>query len=278
MKTLTLSEFHAQAKTQNVMRDDVAFVCPMCGTIQSPRLLISEGIGACYDTVKTIIGFNCVGRYTGKDSPNEEKGKGHGCNWSLGGLLQMHELEVLRLTGNTSPVLNWLHPSRLRSWSVVWENAMNKANTITKHQWVGIEDHLKTGRAVNFKYQGADITVRKMQVSETKLAYIIQVNDKALLGFLKEGHHDYQPLSAVFLRKRIINPYASTVRKIAAKRGGKAYLKRKENSWMTERSVEVTDTFFPTARTVVSHFRKIEGLELVTPVLINQEASDAAAC
>ncbi|MGQ3662050.1 hypothetical protein [Citrobacter braakii] len=155
---------------------------------------------------------------------------------------------------------------------------MNKASTITKPQWTGIEDRLKTGRAVNFKYQGADITVRKMQVSETKLAYIILVNDKALVGFLEEGHHDYQPLSAVFLRKRIINPYTSTVRKIAAKRGGKALLKRKENRWMTERSMEVTDTFFPTARTVVSHFRKIEGLELVTPVLINQEASNAAAC
>lgn len=112
MKTLTLSEFHAQAKTQNVMRDDVAFVCPMCGTIQSSRLLISEGVGACYDTVKTIIGFNCVGRYTGKGSPNEEKGKGHGCNWSLGGLLQVHELEVITPDGKYVPCFELATPEQ----------------------------------------------------------------------------------------------------------------------------------------------------------------------
>lgn len=103
MKTLTLSEFHAQAKTQNVIREDVAFICPMCGTVQSSRLLISEGVGACYETVKTIIGFSCVGRYTGKGSPNVEKGKGHGCNWTLGGLLQTHKLEVITPDGQYVP-------------------------------------------------------------------------------------------------------------------------------------------------------------------------------
>lgn len=103
MKKLTLIEFHAQAKAQNVIREDVAFICPMCGTVQSSRLLISEGVGACYETVKTIIGFNCVGRFTGKGSPSVEKGKGHGCNWSLGGLFHMHELEVITPDGKIVP-------------------------------------------------------------------------------------------------------------------------------------------------------------------------------
>lgn len=103
MKTLTLEEFHAQAKTQKVIREDVAFICPMCGTVQSSRLLISEGVGACYESVKTIIGFNCVGRYTGKGSPSGEKGKNHGCNWTLGGLFQTHELEVITPDGKHVP-------------------------------------------------------------------------------------------------------------------------------------------------------------------------------
>lgn len=151
-------------------------------------------------------------------------------------------------------------------------------STITKPQWARIEDLIKTGRTVDFKYQGAVIAVRKTQVSETKLAYIVLVNDKVLVGFHKEDHHDYQPLSAVFLRKRTTNPYASTVSRISKERGGKALLKRKENRWMTEERLEVVDTFFPTARTVVTHFRKIEGLELVSPVLVHEGAGDAATC
>lgn len=103
MKKLTLIEFHSLAKAQNVVREDIAFICPMCGTVQSSHLLISEGVGACYDTVKTILGFSCVGRFTGKGSPSDEKGKQHGCNWSLGGLLQMHQLEITTPDGTIVP-------------------------------------------------------------------------------------------------------------------------------------------------------------------------------
>jgi len=109
------------------------------------------------------------------------------------------------------------------------------------------------------------VEVAKIQTDETHLAYIVVLNDEVLLGFLREGHEKYQPLSAIFLRKRLINTTAKIAREIAKERGGKAWLKRKENRHYSEKDSEVTDTFFPTAKTVVNHFRKIEGLTLRSP-------------
>lgn len=95
MKTLTLDEFRAELKAQGVEREDYAFKCPMCGTIQSGRMLINAGAGADFDAINGMVGFSCVGRFTRKTSPSIEKGKNHGCNWTLGGLFQMHTLEVI---------------------------------------------------------------------------------------------------------------------------------------------------------------------------------------
>lgn len=133
---------------------------------------------------------------------------------------------------------------------------------INKMQWVGIENALKFGAQVRFLYQGHEIDVLKIKTSETKMAYIVSEGDHALLGFLKKEDNSYNPLTEVFLRKRLINPHARLARSISKERGGKAYLKRKENRYMTEKTLEVTETFFSTARAVVTHFRKINGLEL----------------
>lgn len=133
---------------------------------------------------------------------------------------------------------------------------------INKLQWVGIENALKSGTPVRFLYQGHEIYVMKIRTSETKMAYIVSEGDHALLGFLKEDDKAYNPLSEVFLRKKLINPHARIARSIAKERSGKAYLKRKENRYLTEKSTEVIETLFPTAKTVVAHFRKIKELEL----------------
>ncbi|MGC6061322.1 VVA0879 family protein [Enterobacter kobei] len=103
MKTLTLEEFRGLIKAQNVERLDMAVVCPMCGTVQSSRLLILSKAGNDMDAVNGYLGFSCVGRFTGKGSPFEEKGKNHGCNWSLGGLLQTHTLEIVTEDGARHP-------------------------------------------------------------------------------------------------------------------------------------------------------------------------------
>lgn len=139
---------------------------------------------------------------------------------------------------------------------------------INKSQWVGIENALKSGAPVRFRYQGHEIDVMKINTSETRMAYLVAAGGHALMGFLKKDDKAYNPLSEVFLRKKLINPHARLARSIAKERGGKTYLKRKENRHLTEKSREVTDTLFPTAKTVVAHFRKIKELELATDAFI----------
>lgn len=93
MKTMTLDEHRAALKAQGVDHLDYAFVCPACGTVQSAQSLIKAGAGNAFDEVTKYLGFSCVGRFTGAGSPRAEP-DGKPCNWTLGGLFHIHELEV----------------------------------------------------------------------------------------------------------------------------------------------------------------------------------------
>lgn len=104
MKTVTLDEYRSALKAQGVPRDHMAWRCPMCSTVQSAADLITAGAGADFDAVEGYLGFSCVGRYTGAGSPSQMKGQGKGCNWTLGGLFQMHELEVVTEDGRRHPL------------------------------------------------------------------------------------------------------------------------------------------------------------------------------
>lgn len=102
MKTMTQDEFLAEAKRR--FGEKVAnwkFVCPMCGTVQSIGQLRDAVIasGGTKEDVHGYIGFSCIGRFTGQgDGGITVKSRGEkwdkGCNWTLGGLFQMHTLEV----------------------------------------------------------------------------------------------------------------------------------------------------------------------------------------
>ena len=103
MTTMTLDQFQAALLAQGVKsRDDLALVCPCCGTVQSARDLIKAGAGADFDAVEKYLGFSCVGRFTGAESPRKEK-DGKPCNWMLGGFLQLHKLEVVTPDGTRHP-------------------------------------------------------------------------------------------------------------------------------------------------------------------------------
>lgn len=102
MSTLTLDEFHAQIKAQGVPREHAAFVCPRCGVVQSMALLVQAGAGPDADAVEKYIGFSCVGRFTGAGAPRKAP-DGAPCNWTLGGLFSMHELEVETPEGEKLP-------------------------------------------------------------------------------------------------------------------------------------------------------------------------------
>ncbi len=93
METMTLDEFKAAIKSQGVPIEDVTFECPHCKTLQSMNDLIEAGAGKTREEVEPYIGFSCVGRFTDKK----------GCDWTLGGLFQIHELEVITPDGEHHP-------------------------------------------------------------------------------------------------------------------------------------------------------------------------------
>lgn len=100
---ITLAEAHARFKAQGVSGDKhIAFVCPICGTVQSMASLIAAGCKA--EKVEGYVGFSCEGRFSGAGPWVSEKDKSdkaekrraiRGCDWTLGGLLHLHELEVV---------------------------------------------------------------------------------------------------------------------------------------------------------------------------------------
>jgi hypothetical protein len=99
---ITLQEFHARCKSQNVSAPkNVALICPVCGTIQSMVTLVKAGCAE--DDVAKYIGFSCEGRFANAGSwpnasENSEKADRRrairGCDWTLGGLFQIHQLII----------------------------------------------------------------------------------------------------------------------------------------------------------------------------------------
>jgi hypothetical protein len=102
VKTVTVEEFHAALKAQEVPRRHAAFICPLCNTAQSMDCLIRAGAGKTEEDVDRYIGFSCVGRWTGAGSPRKEP-DGKPCNWTLGGLFKAHKYEVVTPDGKTHP-------------------------------------------------------------------------------------------------------------------------------------------------------------------------------
>lgn len=83
MKVLKLEEFKALAVQRfGELTHKWKFVCPHCKTAQSAEDLVSAGVKK--EEVEKYVGFSCIGRF------DETKG----CNWTLGGLFQLHELEI----------------------------------------------------------------------------------------------------------------------------------------------------------------------------------------
>lgn len=103
MRRISEGEYHAELKSQKVDQlEDLAFVCPMCGTVQSARDFMEAGLGRSLDDVWPQLGFQCIGRWKGAPAPRREP-DGRPCNWTLGGFLQLHTLEVVDARGRKHP-------------------------------------------------------------------------------------------------------------------------------------------------------------------------------
>jgi hypothetical protein len=114
MRRITLPDFIAEIKAQGVAREDVALICPMCGRVQSMRDLVAAGAGKSVDDVERFIGFSCIGRWTDAGPPRNTK-DGKGCNWTLGGLFKLHDLEVVDENGQAHPRFEIASPEQAQA-------------------------------------------------------------------------------------------------------------------------------------------------------------------
>ena len=129
MQILTLEEFHSALKAQGVpTTEDCAFVCPMCGTIQSARDFIAAGAGRDLDEVERFLAFSCVGRFTDAGMPTE--GGKEPCNWTLGGLFQTHRLEVVTPDGKHHPRFELASPEEAQKHATAMASARGKTCAI----------------------------------------------------------------------------------------------------------------------------------------------------
>lgn len=121
MEKITVEELHARMKAQGVSaREHIAFKCPVCGTVQSIASLSKAGVPA---KVENYLGFSCEGRFTGAGPWPSSKAKGEradsrrairGCDWTLGGLLRIHDLTVIKPDGSEHPSFVLATPEEAR--------------------------------------------------------------------------------------------------------------------------------------------------------------------
>lgn len=102
MKRMTLEEFQAACKAQASSGELTTVKCPMCRTLQNGYDFINAGAGKNWGEVSRFLGFSCLGRFTGAESPRREA-DGKPCNWTLGGLLQTHRFVVVTPDGKEHP-------------------------------------------------------------------------------------------------------------------------------------------------------------------------------
>ena len=125
---ISVAEFHARLKAQGVSdQNHVAFICPICGTVQSMASLCRAG--ATPERAERLVGFSCEGRLTdagaGATPERAERLVGfscegrltdavRGCDWTLGGLFSLHELEVVTEDGEKHPRFVIASPAQAR--------------------------------------------------------------------------------------------------------------------------------------------------------------------
>lgn len=118
MKRITQAEFLADAERRfGPKARNWKFVCPACGTVQSVEQLRTAimAAGGGPDDWQRYVGFSCIGRFTGAGDSGisaHRRGKpwGKGCNWTLGGLLHIHTLEVIMEDGHNRPTFDFADP------------------------------------------------------------------------------------------------------------------------------------------------------------------------
>lgn len=91
-RIISLDQFLSEAKEKfGEDPKNWLFICPVCKTIQG--YYDFKKVGLEDDKILKYIAFSCIGRFT------DDKG----CDWTLGGFLQIHKLEVMDDEGEHHP-------------------------------------------------------------------------------------------------------------------------------------------------------------------------------
>ncbi len=123
IKQITGAEFKALLDAQGLPTEKLTFRCPLCGTLQNANDLIAAGAGNTVEEVGKILGYSCVGRFTGAEAPRN-KPDGKPCNWTLGGLIRLHRLEVVH-DGKTFPYFDIATPEEAQAHASKTETVTN---------------------------------------------------------------------------------------------------------------------------------------------------------
>lgn len=89
---------------------DWRFRCTSCGHEQSIREVMERHPNLNPDDVKAWIYFSCEGREWACKREKPEVG----CDWTLGGLFQIHKIEVATPDGKTVPAFEFAHPDGMK--------------------------------------------------------------------------------------------------------------------------------------------------------------------
>lgn len=118
IEVIPVAAWHARMEAQGARSiEHIAFKCVMCGTVQSIASLVRAGVDP-HDAENKYIGFSCEGRWTNAGPAKRKAGADNnhkrGCDWTLGGLLRIHKIEVETPDGKRHPTFDLATPEEAR--------------------------------------------------------------------------------------------------------------------------------------------------------------------
>ena len=133
---------------------------------------------------------------------------------------------------------------------------------ITKEQWASIKTELSTiYSGVEFTLNDKKIAVHKVQISCTKLAWIVYIDGKINLSWGYPNHKNYDPLMEQLWHKKTRSLYKEAEKKKIKKIWGVRRAK-KEFPRLEEKG-HWYQPYFNSLNVIERQFKKIDGLELI---------------
>ena len=136
---------------------------------------------------------------------------------------------------------------------------------ISKDKWKQIEEKLKAYYLVNVKFKlGEDvITIDRQRISESKTVLAVFINGEIRGAWCNQEYEEFKPIAHTVWRK-IFKPWYSKQKLDAAKKkfGVRSFNRLFSKEEQTGGHTYFTP-YFPSSRTLISQFKKIDGLELV---------------